>query len=131
MNRYKYVNKDGQTINPSVITKISIEEIPVEHPLTDLIKNGKVFHKDKYIFYTYDNDIYIHTSDLGEEGKYRKVFLRHWSNRVGHSYSETILPAGAYDVLCPCGNHEFSLKYGDYELRARCTCGNEESVYSG
>ena len=38
----------------------------------------------------------------------------------------------APDVLCSCGSVLFSLRYGDYEIRARCTaCGTEETVYDG
>ena len=35
-------------------------------------------------------------------------------------------------VVCSCGNSQFSLSYGNYELIAHCTkCGLSECVYSG
>lgn len=35
-------------------------------------------------------------------------------------------------VICDCGSGQFSLRYGDYEMFAKCVdCGLEESVYSG
>jgi len=38
----------------------------------------------------------------------------------------------APEVLCPCGSVLFSLRYGNYEIRARCTaCGTEDAVYDG
>ena len=36
------------------------------------------------------------------------------------------------DVICKCGNDEFTLKYGSYTLIARCTkCNGKGCVYSG
>ena len=36
------------------------------------------------------------------------------------------------EVLCQCGNTEFTLKYGCYEISAHCTkCGNDDIVYDG
>lgn len=36
------------------------------------------------------------------------------------------------DVVCPCGNQTFTLRYGNYEITARCAaCGIEEVVYDG
>jgi hypothetical protein len=36
------------------------------------------------------------------------------------------------EVLCECGCTAFTLRYGYYEIRARCTnCGIEHEVYSG
>ena len=36
------------------------------------------------------------------------------------------------EVLCPCGSVTFTLWYGNYEIKARCTeCGEMKEVYSG
>ena len=36
------------------------------------------------------------------------------------------------DIRCSCGQTTLELRYGDYEILARCpNCGAEESVYSG
>ena len=36
------------------------------------------------------------------------------------------------EVLCECLNDKFVLRYGNYEIFAKCTkCGVEASVYSG
>lgn len=41
-------------------------------------------------------------------------------------------PTNLPDVLCPCGSVTFTLRYGSYEIKARCAkCGTEEDVYSG
>ena len=38
----------------------------------------------------------------------------------------------APEILCPCGNTRFTLRYGSYEILARCPeCGREEVVYDG
>jgi hypothetical protein len=38
----------------------------------------------------------------------------------------------APDVMCPCGSVAFALRYGNYEIRARCVeCGTEAVVYDG
>lgn len=35
-------------------------------------------------------------------------------------------------VVCQCGGHEFTLRYGSYEILATCVkCGLSERVYSG
>ena len=35
-------------------------------------------------------------------------------------------------VICDCGGTEFSLRYGEHEIRARCSkCGVEGLVYDG
>jgi len=60
---------------------------------------------------------------------------RTWSRWLGvqpaHFYyadDETIAPA----VRCPCGSTTFTLVYGHYEIRAKCTrCETEECVYDG
>ena len=37
-----------------------------------------------------------------------------------------------YSVICECGNNEFTLKYGNYEIKAICTkCGRSDMVYDG
>lgn len=36
------------------------------------------------------------------------------------------------DVICECGGRVFEIRWGEYEVRARCpVCGREEVVYSG
>ncbi len=36
------------------------------------------------------------------------------------------------EVICDCGEMTFTLRYGSYEIFAKCVgCGSEESVYSG
>lgn len=35
-------------------------------------------------------------------------------------------------VICDCGNKEFTLSYGSWEIIAHCTkCGKSDTVYSG
>lgn len=35
-------------------------------------------------------------------------------------------------IICECGNAEFTLIYGNWEISAKCTkCGLKDSVYSG
>lgn len=37
-----------------------------------------------------------------------------------------------YDIVCRCGNNKFTLSYGYYCIKAKCTdCGMEEEVYDG
>ncbi len=38
---------------------------------------------------------------------------------------------GGPDIVCDCGNDKFTLRYGNYEMFAKCcNCGVEECVYS-
>ncbi len=39
---------------------------------------------------------------------------------------------GVPSIICGCGGEVFELRYGDYEMFARCPqCGCNDSVYSG
>lgn len=36
------------------------------------------------------------------------------------------------EIVCGCLNRTFTIEYGDYELRAKCTgCGKKDVVYAG
>lgn len=60
-------------------------------------------------------------------------------NGIDYEYSEYYKKLNIVDesksnvhVLCPlCLNSLFSLRYGDYELIAQCSCGHEMTVYDG
>jgi len=74
-----------------------------------------------YKFYLLDKEIYILDCSLKE------VFPIHWSDQYGGKQT-TDKP----HIICLCGNTTFTLRYGDYEIRARCSnCNVESVVYDG
>ena len=49
-----------------------------------------------------------------------------FTNEKWYNHSNSI------DIICNCGNDNFTLSYGNYEIFAKCTeCDLEDSVYSG
>lgn len=55
-------------------------------------------------------------------------YYLNYEKKFWMSRQKNVIPG----VICTCGNTEFELSYGEYEIIAHCTnCGNNDSVYSG
>ena len=78
-----------------------------------------------------DGRIYARSIRPGGFWKFASLVYR-GSNAAGMSEFDKQADDGRPHVLCPCGSLQFTLRYGYYELFAKCAaCGAEECVYDG
>lgn len=126
MKRPDYISQKKRESKASLVVPIKVEDIPADHKI-GIMHSSQYDRTPEYKFFAYDGDIFIRRID--DEERHNKIFLRHWTDIAGYRYDKS--DDHEYDILCPCGNTKFTLKYGDYEIVATCICGRSETVYSG
>ena len=72
--------------------------------------------------------IYIRDDDRASLAPFWKFRQRLWQD--GKYVTQT--DEGKPHIICDCGSSKFMLRYGNYELFAKCAdCGAEDLIYDG